>query len=150
MGLIQTIDAEIKQAMLSKNEGRLRALRGIKSALLLAKTEKGNTESLSEDIEMKILQKLAKQRRESADIYKTQNRDDLYQAEIEELSVIEAFLPKQLSPEEIKKELSKIIAESGVSSPAEMGKVMGIASKALAGKADGKLISSLLKELLSA
>ena len=147
--LQQKIDQEIKQAMLSKNEARLRGLRAIKAAILLAKSEKGASEVLSEDAEVKVLQKLAKQRKESADIYKTQNREDLYTIEIEELKVIEEFLPQQMSREEIVAYVKELISRTGASSVKDMGKVMGLASKELAGRADGKTISEVVKELLS-
>ena len=135
--------------MLSKNEARLRGLRAIKAALLLAKTEKGASEEITEDTEIKVLQKLAKQRRESAEIYKTQSRDDLYTIEIEELDVIEGFLPKQLSADEVQVQIKAIIESSGANSIKDMGKVMGLANKQLAGKADGKMISEIVKQLLS-
>ncbi|MFD2164481.1 GatB/YqeY domain-containing protein [Paradesertivirga mongoliensis] len=147
--LEQEINKEIKAAMLSKNEARLRGLRAIKAALLLAKTEKGASESITEDAEIKVLQKLAKQRRESAEIYKTQNRDDLYTIEVEELDVIESFLPRQLSAQEVETEVKAIIQNTGASSVKDMGKVMGAANKQLAGKADGKLVSEIVKQLLS-
>lgn len=147
--LEQEINKEIKAAMLSKNEARLRGLRAIKAALLLAKTEKGASESITEDAEIKVLQKLAKQRRESAEIYKTQNRNDLYTIEVEELEVIESFLPRQLSAEEVEAEVKAIILSTGASSVKDMGKVMGAANKQLAGKADGKLVSEIVKQLLS-
>ena len=147
--LEQTINQEIKAAMLAKNEARLRGLRAIKAALLLAKTEKGASEEISEDTEIKVLQKLAKQRRESAEIYKSQNRDDLFTIEVEELEVIESFLPKQLSREEVESQIKAIINSSGASSVKDMGKVMGLANKQLAGKADGKMISEIVKQLLS-
>ncbi len=147
--LEQKINHEIKAAMLSKNEARLRGLRAIKAALLLAKTEKGASEEMNSDTEIKVLQKLAKQRRESAEIYKTQNRDDLYTIEIEELDVIEEFLPKQLSAAEVQEQIETIIENSGASSIKDMGKVMGLANKQLAGKADGKMISEIVKQLLS-
>lgn len=147
--LEQEINQEIKAAMLSKNEARLRGLRAIKAALLLAKTEKGASEEITEDTEIKVLQKLAKQRRESAEIYKTQSRDDLYTIEIEELDVIEGFLPKQLSADEVQAQIKTIIESSGASSIKDMGKVMGLANKQLAGKADGKMISEIVKQLLS-
>lgn len=143
------IDQEIKQAMLAKDQVRLRGLRAIKSALLLAKTEKGQTEELNEEAEIKILQKLVKQRKESADIYQAQGRDDLYQVEQEEIDVISQFLPKQLERAEIELIISKIIAETGAASIKEMGKVMGLANKELAGKAEGKLIGEVVKSQLS-
>ncbi|MBC7914251.1 MAG: GatB/YqeY domain-containing protein [Pyrinomonadaceae bacterium] len=147
--LEQQINQEIKAAMLSKDAARLRGLRAIKAAILLAKTEKSATEEISEDLEIKVLQKLAKQRRESAEIYKVQNRNDLLMIENEELEVIESFLPKQLSPAEVAEFIKAIIASTGASSIKDMGKVMGLANKELAGKADGKTISEVVKQLLS-
>lgn len=135
--------------MLSKNEARLRGLRAIKAAILLAKSEKGASENLTEETEIKVLQKLAKQRRESGDIYQAQNREDLYKIEMEELEVIEEFLPKQLSKEEIAVYIKQVIERTGAASVKDMGKVMGAANKELAGKADGKTISELVKQLLS-
>lgn|SRR5690606_7836970 len=149
MALQEKIDQDIKAAMLAKDQARLRGLRAIKAALLLAKAEKGPTEALSEDTEVKVLQKLAKQRKESAEIYQQQNRDDLYQIEIEELAVIESFLPKQLSREEIESVVRQLISETGATGPKEMGKVMGLANQRLAGKADGKTISEIAKALLA-
>ncbi len=143
-----TIDQEIKQAMLAKNQAKLRGLRAIKAAFLLAKTEKGQSEELTEDGEMKILQKLVKQRKESATIYEQQGREDLYKVEQEEIDVISEFLPKQLEKADIEKIVAKIIAESGATSIKDMGKVMGLANKELAGKADGKLIGEIVKTLL--
>lgn len=149
MALQATIDQEIKKAMLGKDNVSLRGLRAIKAALLLANTEKGAAEALSEEAEVKVLQKLAKQRKESAEIYKTQNREDLYQIEMEELEVIERFLPQQMDEAALTQALQDIITASGASSPKDMGKVMGIASQQLAGKADGKLISTIVRQLLS-
>ena len=148
MGLEQRIMAELKTAMLAKDEKALRSLRAIKAAILLAKTSEGAGGELKEDDEIKLLQKLVKQRKDSLEIYQQQNRTDLAQKEQEEIEVIEKFLPKQLSPDEIKAELSSIINEVGASSPADMGKVMGVATKKLAGKADGKTISAMVKDLL--
>ena len=150
MSLKQQIDADIKSAMLEKRKDDLKALRAVKSMILLAETEKGNTEGVSEDAEMKLLIKAVKQRRDSAQIYKEQNREDLYAIEMAEVEVIEKYLPKQLSEEEVKAELQKIIAQVGAAGPQDMGKVMGAATKALAGKADGKTISTLVKQLLTA
>ncbi|MGW8122524.1 GatB/YqeY domain-containing protein [Roseivirga echinicomitans] len=150
MSLKQQIDADIKSAMLEKRKDDLKALRAIKSMILMAETEKGNTEGVSADAEMKLLVKAVKQRRDSAQIYKEQNREDLYAIEMAEVEVIEKYLPKQLSEEEIKAELQKIITQVGAAGPQDMGKVMGAASKALAGKADGKTISNLVKQLLTA
>ncbi|WP_207422436.1 GatB/YqeY domain-containing protein [Desertivirga brevis] len=147
--LEQIINQEIKAAMLAKSEARLRGLRAIKAAILLAKTEKGVSSAITEDDEIKVLQKLAKQRKESADIYKSKDRQDLYNIEIEELEVIEEFLPKQLGREELVAFIKNIIAQTGASSVKDMGKVMGTANKELAGKADGKTISEVVKELLS-
>ena len=149
MSLTTQIDQDIKQAMLAKQADRLRGLRAIKSALLLARTEKGVTEEVTPETEVKVLQKLVKQRRESADIYKTQNRDDLYQIEAEELEVIEAYLPKQMGHAEIENYLRDLISRVGATSVKDMGKVMGAANKELAGKADGKTISEVVKQLLS-
>lgn len=143
------IDQEIKQAMLAKDQVQLRGLRAIKAALLLAKTEKGQAEEINEEAEIKILQKLVKQRKESADIYKTQGREDLYQVEQEEIDVISKFLPKQMERPEIEAVIAKIIADTGASSIKEMGKVMGLANKELAGKAEGKLIGEIVKSQLS-
>jgi uncharacterized protein YqeY len=148
MSLINKIDQDIKQAMLAKQAERLRGLRAVKSALLLARTEKGAAEELTEEAEIKVLQRLIKQRRESADIYKTQNRDDLYQIEIEEMEVIEAYLPKQMDREEVETFLRDLIGRVGATSIKDMGKVMGAANKELAGKADGKTISEVVKQLL--
>jgi uncharacterized protein YqeY len=146
--LITQIDQDIKQAMLARQEARLRGLRAIKSALLLARTEKGASENLSQESEIKVLQKLIKQRKESADIYKAQNRDDLYQIEAEELQVIETYLPKQMEREEVEAYLKGLISRVGATSVKDMGKVMGAANKELAGKADGKTISEVVKQLL--
>ncbi|MFC3199415.1 GatB/YqeY domain-containing protein [Parapedobacter deserti] len=149
MALQDKIDQDIKAAMLAKDNATLRGLRAIKAAILLAKTEKGPAEELSEQTEISVLQKLAKQRRESAEIYQQQNREDLYQIEMEELAVIERFLPKQLSREEIEANVRQLIAETGATGPKDMGKVMGLANKRLAGKADGKTISEIAKTLLT-
>ncbi|MRX45879.1 GatB/YqeY domain-containing protein [Pedobacter puniceum] len=149
MSLETTINQDIKAAMLAKNEAQLRALRAIKSALLLAKTEKGASTEITEEAEIKVLQKLVKQRKESADFYKSQNREDLYQIEAEEIEVIEHYLPKQLSTEELNAYLKQLIAKLNVTSVKEMGKIMGVASKELSGKADGKAISESIKSLLS-
>lgn len=141
--------AELKTAMLAKDETALRSLRAVKAAILLAKTAEGGKGELKEEDEVKLLQKLVKQRKDSLEIFKQQNRNDLVQKEEEEISVIEKFLPKQLTEDEVRVILSDIIKEVGASSPADMGKVMGIAAKKMAGKADGKTISSLVKELLA-
>jgi len=149
MSLTTQIDQDIKQAMLAKDADKLRGLRAIKAALLLARTEKGAAEEVSPEGEVKVLQKLAKQRKESADIYKTQNREDLYAIEMDELQVIESYLPKQMSREEIEAYLKDVIARVGATSVKDMGKVMGTANKELAGKADGKTISEVVKGLLN-
>ena len=149
MSLTTTIDQDIKKAMLAKQEARLRGLRAIKSALLLARTEKGASDEVSEEAEIKVLQKLIKQRKESADIYKTQNREDLYQIEVEEQQVIEEYLPKQMDRAEIETYLKDLIGRVGATSVKDMGKVMGAANKELAGKADGKTISEVVKQLLA-
>lgn len=149
MSLEQKIMGELKTAMLAKDEAALRSLRAIKAAILLAKTAEGGSGEVSEDEEIKLLQKMVKQRKDSLDIFTQQNRPELAKKEAEEIAVIEKFLPKQLSAEEIKAEVEKIIAATGASSPADMGKVMGAATKQLAGKADGKTISALVKELLA-
>ncbi len=149
MSLQANIDQDIKTAMLAKNEAGLRGLRAIKSALLVAKTEKGASQQLDEVTELKVLQKLVKQRKESAAIYQEQNRPDLYQIEAEEISVIEAYLPKALAEEEVTAIIRSLIAQSGASGMQDMGKIMGLATKELAGQADGKLISDLVKQLLN-
>ncbi|MEO5999296.1 MAG: GatB/YqeY domain-containing protein [Chitinophagaceae bacterium] len=149
MALEQTINAEIKTAMLAKDEITLRTVRAIKAAILLAKTSEGAGGELKEDDEVKMLQKLVKQRKDALSIYQQQNRADLAKIEQDEIEVIERFLPKQLGAEELKQHLSNIIKTVGASSPADLGKVMGIASKQLAGLADGKTISAMVKELLA-
>ena len=149
MSLQASIDQDIKTAMLAKNEAGLRGLRAIKSALLVAKTEKGAAQQLDEATELKVLQKLVKQRKESAAIYQEQNRPDLYQIEAEEIAVIEAYLPKALAEEEVAAIIRNLINQSGATGMQDMGKVMGLATKTLAGQADGKLISDLVKQLLN-
>ena len=146
MALEEKINADIKSAMLAKEASRLEALRAIKSAILLLKT---SAEGLNDDTEIKALQKMVKQRKETADLYVTQNRKDLADVELAQATVIEAYLPQQMGEEEMKTEIAKIITAVGAVSAADMGKVMGVASKQLAGKADGKLISTIVKELLS-
>ncbi|MEO5912428.1 MAG: GatB/YqeY domain-containing protein [Pelobium sp.] len=148
MSLETTINQDIKTAMLAKNEASLRSLRAIKSALLLAKTEKGASTEISEEAEIKVLQKLVKQRKESADIYKTQGREDLYQIEVEEIEVIEKYLPQQMSQEALSAYIKGLIEKLNVTSVKEMGKIMGVANKELSGKADGKAISETIKGLL--
>jgi uncharacterized protein YqeY len=149
MSLKAQIDQDIKKAMLAKNKEELDALRSIKSLILLAETEKGSAGEVAADVEIRLLTKAAKQRKESADIFTQQNRADLAEKELNQLEVINRYLPKQLSEAEVTEELKKIIETLGAKSPAEMGKVMGAATKQLAGKADGKLISELVKKLLS-
>ncbi len=148
MSLEEKISADIKAAMLAKEKEKLEALRAVKSAVLLAKTEKVGAE-LSVDIELKLLQKLVKQRRESAEIYIQQNRPELAESETFQADIIEKYLPEQLSPDEVRVVLREIASELGVVSVKDMGKVMGAASQRLAGRADGKLISTLVKEILS-
>jgi len=148
MSLEQKIMADLKTAMLARDEKSLRGLRAIKAAILLAKTSEGAGGELKEDDEIKLLQKLVKQRKDSLEIYQQQKRTDLAQKEQEEIEVIEKFLPKQLSAEELQLEIKKIIAATGATSSADMGKVMGAATKKLSGKADGKTISAAVKELL--
>lgn len=149
MSLEQSIMAEMKEAMKAKDEATLRGLRAIKAEIIKAKTEPGAGGEIDEATEQKFLQKMMKQRRDSLEIFEKQGRADLAAKEKEEMAVIEKFLPKQLSEAEIKEAVSKIIAAVGAASPADMGKVMGVASKELAGKADGKTISSIVKELLA-
>ncbi len=146
MTLEEKINADIKTAMLAKDSKKLESLRAIKSAILLLKT---SPEGLTPESEIKALQKMVKQRKETADIYISQNRPELAEVETSQAAVMEAYLPQQMSAEEIKAAVEKIITETGASSPADMGKVMGVATKALAGKADGKVISTLVKELLT-
>lgn len=149
MGLEEKIMAEMKDAMKSKNEGVLRSLRAIKAEIIKAKTDPGAGGVIDEATEQKFLQKMMKQRRDSFEIFEKQGRADLAAKEKEEMDVIEKFLPKQMGEAEIKEAVSKIIEETGASSAADMGKVMGVASKQLAGQADGKTISGIVKELLS-
>lgn len=148
MSLTTQIDQDIKQAMLAKQADRLRGLRAIKSALLIAKTEKGAAEELTQEGENKVLQRLAKQRKDSADIYKAQNREDLYDIEMDELAIIKEYLPQQMTRFEIEGYLQDLINRLGVTSIREMGKVMGTASKELAGRADSSVISEVIKQLL--
>ena len=148
MSLTDTINADIKTAMLSKDEAGLRGLRAIKSALIIAKTSGASAEA-SADEEIKMLQKLVKQRKESVEIYTAQNRPDLAEKEQQEIAVIEKYLPKQMGEDEIRTILKQIIETTGAKTPADMGKVMGAASKQLAGKADNKIISTIVKELLA-
>jgi uncharacterized protein YqeY len=149
MSLEEKTMALMKDAMKSKDEKSLRGLRAIKAAIILAKTAEGAGGKVSDADEVKLLQKLIKQRKDSLEIYQKQDRQDLAQKELEEIAVIEQFLPTQLSTEELKTIIAKIIQETGASSAADMGKVMGAANKQLAGKADGKTISTVVKELLA-
>lgn len=148
MNLEQSIMADLKTAMLTKNEAGLRAIRAIKSAILLAKTSAGGKE-LSKEDEVKMLQKLVKQRQESISIYETQQREDLAAPEREEVAIISKYLPEMMSEEDVRKAVKAAIEQTGAKSAAEMGKVMGVVTKALAGKADNKMVSALVKELLS-
>ncbi|WP_029906800.1 GatB/YqeY domain-containing protein [Prevotella sp. 10(H)] len=149
MNLFDRVSEDIKDAMRAKDKIRLEALRGMKKEFLEAKTAKGAGDELSDEAAIQILQKMAKQRRDSAEIYNGQNRADLAEKELAELAVIEAYLPKQLTQEELDTKISEIIAQVGATSPADMGKVMGVATKALAGLAAGKAISETVKKLLS-
>ena len=149
MSLKERIAGDIKKAMIAKEKDALRALRAIKSAILLAETDKGAEGELSEEQEVALLMKAAKQRKDSAEIYEQQNRQDLVEPELVELKVIESYLPQQLSDEELESKLKEIIAEVGASGPGDMGKVMGKASGSLKGQADGKRISTAVKALLS-
>jgi len=148
MSLEQTIMPDLKAAMLAKNEAGLRAIRAIKSAILIAKTSAAGKE-LSEEDEVKMLQKLVKQRQESIEIYEKQNREDLAAPEREEVEIISKYLPEMMGEEEIRAAVKAAIEQTGAKSPAEMGKVMGVVTKQLAGKADNKLVSALVKELLT-
>ncbi|MFH1004961.1 MAG: GatB/YqeY domain-containing protein [Bacteroidota bacterium] len=146
MSLEEKINADIKVAMLAKEQQKLEAIRGIKAALLMLKT---SGQKVLESEEMKILQKMVKQRKESAEIYLSQNRKDLADIEFFQAKIIETYLPKQMSADEIKSALAQVISQTGASSLADMGNVMSIAMKQFAGKADGKIISVMVKELLS-
>lgn len=147
--LFDTVSADIKKAMLARDAVRLESLRGIKKEFLEAKTAKGSDGTLSDDRAIQILSKMVKQRRESAEIYTQQNRPELAEAELAQAVVIEEYMPKQLTPEELDAALREIIARVGATSPKEMGKVMGVASKELAGKAEGRAISAAVKALLT-
>ena len=149
MNLEQQIMSAMKDAMKAKDEAALRGLRAIKAEIIKAKTEPGAGGEIDEATEQKFLQKMMKQRKDSLEIFEKQGRADLAVKEKEEMAVIEKFLPKQMSADEVKEELAKIITSVGATSPADMGKVMGVATKQLAGKADGKTISALVKELLA-
>ena len=149
MSLEEKVMADLKPAMLAKDEKALRSLRAIKAAIINLKTSEGFGGTIKEDDEIKLLQKLVKQRKESLEIYEKQDRNDLAEKEKEEIAIIEKFLPKQMSEEELKDVISKIITETGASSQADMGKVMGMANKQLGGKADGKTIAAIVKEILA-
>ena len=149
MSLKQQIDGDIKKAMLAKNKEELEALRSIKSMILLAETEKGGGSEISYDAENKLLVKAAKQRKESAEIFQQQNRPDLASRELLQLEIINRYLPKQLTEADLLNTLRGIISETGAKGPQDLGKVMGIASKRLAGQADGKVISEMVKKLLT-
>ena len=149
MNLFDTISDEIKKAMLAKDKVRLEALRGVKKEFLEAKTAKGASDELSDEVATTILQKMVKQRKDSAEIYTSQNREDLAADELAQLRVIQEFLPAQLSAEELESVIKSIISETGAESMKDMGKVMGAATKQLAGKAEGRAISEMVKKLLS-
>lgn len=149
MSLEEKVMTDLKTAMLAKDEKSLRSLRAIKAALINLKTSEGFSGEIKNDDEIKLLQKLVKQRRESLEIYEKQNRNDLAEKEKEEIEVIEKFLPKQMSEEELREVIASIIKETGATSQADMGKVMGIANKQLGGKADGKTIAAIVKEILA-
>lgn len=149
MNLFDKVSEDIKDAMRAKDKVRLEALRGMKKEFLEAKTAKGASDELSDEAATQIMQKMAKQRRDSAAIYKEQNREDLAEKELAELAVIEQYLPKQLTQEELDVKIAEIISQTGAASPADMGKVMGVATKALAGVTNGKAISDTVKRLLN-
>ena len=148
MSLKAQIDADVKEAMKAREQDRLRALRAVKSMILLEETKEGATGELTSEDEIKLLSKAVKQRKDSADIYRQQNRADLLATEEAEIAVIEKYLPQQLTEDELRTQLQAIIAQVGATGPGDMGKVMGAASKALAGKAEGKAISAMVKSLL--
>ena len=149
MNLETQVMTEMKEAMKSKNDAALRGLRAIKAEIIKAKTEPGAGGEINSDTELKLLQRLVKQRKDSIEIFEQQNRNDLAIVEKEEVAIIEKFLPKQFTEDELKAELQTIISSVGATSAADLGKVMGVASKQLAGKADGKAISAMVKQLLS-
>ena len=148
MSLEEIINEDLKKAMLARDHEKLNALRAVKAAILLLKTEK-NAGEITPEIEMKLLQRLVKQRKESAEIYKTQNREDLYAEEIVQMKVLETYLPAQLSNEEIEKTVKQLMEEHEINSMKDMGKLMGLTTKALAGKADNKVISEIVRSLLA-
>ena len=149
MSLELRINDDIKAAMLAREKEKLNALRAVKSAILLAQTQKGATEELTEEVELKILKQLVKQRQDSAEMYKQQNREDLYQEEKIQLDIINTYLPKMMSEEEIETVLKQIISDNGFAGMKDMGKVMGQAMKTFAGKADNKMVSEIVKRLLA-
>ncbi len=149
MSLEEKINSDLKAAMMAKDEAGLRGIRAIKAAILLAKTEKGSTGIITEEKEATILQKMVKQRRESLEIFEKENRAELATKEKEEIAIIERYLPAMLGEDEVRAGIQKIITELGVTSQKEMGKVMGAASKAFAGKADNKMVADIVKSLLS-
>ncbi len=149
MTLEERINQDIKAAMMAKDKVRLEALRAVKSAILLAKTDGEHKDTLTPDVEMKLLQKQVKQRKDAAEQYVQAGRQELADKELAEAAVIEEYLPKMLSADELKAELQQIIAQVGAKAPSDMGKVMGVASKALAGKAEGKAIADMVKQLLA-
>lgn len=149
MNLEQKIMADLKTAMLAKDEASMRSLRAIKAAIINAKTAEGASGELKESDEVKLLQKLVKQRKDSAEIFEKQNRPELAAKENEEIAIIEKYLPQQMSEDEVRAELAIIIKETGAASPADLGKVMGVATKKLGGKTDGKTISTLAKQMLN-
>lgn len=149
MSLSKDIMVKLKEAMKAKDSVALESLRAVKSAILLAQTENGSKEELTEAVEIKLLQKLVKQRKDSAALYKEQGREDLAEPEIAQAAVISQFLPVQMGEEEVKAVVASVIAETGAASMKDMGKVMGLASQKLAGKAEGKVISVIVKQLLS-
>jgi len=149
MSLENKIMTSMKESMKSKDQTSLRALRAIKSAIIIQKTQKGSSEEISNDDELKILQKLVKQRKDSADIYQDQDRMDLAQPELDEIKIIEQFLPEAMSEEEVENEVKKVIGETGAEGMKDMGKVMGIVTKKLMGKADGKTISTIVRNNLN-
>jgi uncharacterized protein YqeY len=149
MSLEQKVMADLKTAMLARDEKSLRSLRAIKAAIINVKTAEGFSGEIKEDDEIRLLQKLVKQRKESLDIYEKQSRNDLAEKEREEIEVIEKFLPAQLSEEDLREVIASVIKEAGATSQADMGKVMGMANKQLGGKADGKTIAAIVKEILA-
>lgn len=149
MSLVDTINNDLKLAMKAKDQAKLRALRAIRSAILLAQTEKGGTKTLQDEDVMKILQKQVKQRQDSIAVYKDQNRTDLAKSEEEEVVVIQQYLPQPLTEDEIKAAVTKIIADTGATGMQDMGKVMGMANKAMAGRAEGSIIAAIVKQQLA-